>query len=378
MRVIAFYLPQFHSIKENDEWWGKGYTEWTNLKKAKPLFDGHYQPRVPLNKNYYNLLEDSVKEWQCAIAKENGIYGFCFYHYWFNGHMLLEKPMEQYLADEKCDLPFCICWANEHWTKAWESKQNTVLIAQEYGREKQWNEHFSYLLKFFKNERYIKENNKPLFVIYRPELISCLNEMLDYWNNLAIENGFAGMSYAYQHVSFDSISNRDDSRFNYAIEYQPGYGLREMEKGYIYRLKQMKQKIDLFCEKHFHFTISVTKFLNDKVHMDIQNYDDVWNAILNRVPPTDKYVPGAFTDWDNSPRRGTKGKIFVGSTPMKFERYFTQLIERTKNVYHKDMIFVFAWNEWTEGGYLEPDEKYGYGYLNAIKSALEKTDEFPY
>ena len=157
MKIIAVYLPQFHEIPENNEWWGKGFTEWTTMKKAKPLYEGHYQPRIPLNENYYNLLDPQVMEWQCKIAKEHGIYGFCFYHYWFDGHLLLEKPVEKYLQDEKCDLPFCICWANEHWTKAWEGKHNQVLIPRRYGGEKEWKEHFEYLLPFLKDPRYIRK-----------------------------------------------------------------------------------------------------------------------------------------------------------------------------------------------------------------------------
>lgn len=371
MKVIAFYLPQFHAIKENNEWWGEGFTEWTTLRKAKPLFDGHYQPRIPLNKNYYNLLDDNVKEWQCKIAKEHGIYGFCFYHYWFDGHMLLEKPMEQYLANEKCDLPFCICWANEHWTKAWVNSQNTVLIEQKYGDEKQWREHFNYLLQFFKDARYIKEDNKPLMVIYRPELIECLNDMLDCWQNLAIQNGFAGMKFAYQHVSFDNIDNRDDSRFDYAIEYQPGYGLRDMNSKTLQSLKKIKQKLNLFLEKNFNTSLDIGRVIRNNNHLSLVDYDEVWKSILNRKPPSDKYIPGAFVDWDNSPRRGAKGSIFVGATPEKFEKYFRQLVVKAKEEYKKDYIFIFAWNEWSEGGYLEPDEKYGFAYLNSIKKIVE-------
>ena len=154
MKIIAFYLPQFHNIPENDEWWGNGFTEWTNVKKAKPIFEGHQQPKVPLNNNYYNLLDDNVKVWQADLAKKYGVYGFCYYHYWFNGKMLLEKPMEQMLENKEVDIPFCISWANEPWTKAWVGDEKKMLIAQEYGQEEEWKEHFMYLLPFFKDERY--------------------------------------------------------------------------------------------------------------------------------------------------------------------------------------------------------------------------------
>lgn len=227
MKIIAFYLPQFHDIPENDEWWGKGFTEWVNVKKAQPLYKGHEQPRIPMNENYYNLLDDNVKIWQANIAKEYGIYGFCYYHYWFGGKLLLEKPMEQMLKNPKVDIPFCISWANEPWTKAWVN-ESKVLIPQFYGGKKEWKEHFDYLLPFFKDNRYIKEDNKPLFIIYRAEVIDCLNDMLDYWTELAQQNGFSGMKYAYQNLTFDLMPNRDDSRFDYNIEFQPSYAWNDL------------------------------------------------------------------------------------------------------------------------------------------------------
>lgn len=157
MKVIAFYLPQFHETPENNEWWGQGFTEWNNMKAAKPLFEGHNQPRIPLNNNYYNLLDEKTLEWQTKIAREHGVYGFCCYHYWFGSKMLLEKPMEIYLKDKNCDLPFCFCWANETWTNAWAAETESdrkTLIKQEYGDKEEWERHFQYLLPFFKDERY--------------------------------------------------------------------------------------------------------------------------------------------------------------------------------------------------------------------------------
>ena len=192
MKIITFYLPQFHEIPENNEWWGKGFTEWVNVKKAQPLYEGHEQPRVPLNENYYNLLDPNVQVWQAKIAKEYGVYGFCYYHYWFNGKLLLEKPMENMLKNRDIDIPFCVCWANEPWTRAWVG-ETKVLIPQLYGEKREWKEHFDYLLPFFKDSRYICDDGKPLVVIYRPEVIECLNEMLDYWNELAIQEGFEGV-----------------------------------------------------------------------------------------------------------------------------------------------------------------------------------------
>ena len=189
VRTIALYLPQFHEIPENNEWWGHGFTEWVNVKKAVPLFEGHQQPRIPLDNNYYDLSDVNVMRWQTELAKKYGIYGFCFYHYWFNGKKLLEKPVDNYLEAKDIDFPFCICWANEHWTNKWATENDRVLIEQKYGGREQWKEHFDYLLPFFKDSRYIYQDGKPLFVLYRPELVTRRREMLEYWNQLALENG---------------------------------------------------------------------------------------------------------------------------------------------------------------------------------------------
>ena len=372
MRIIAFYLPQYHDIPENDQWWGKGFTEWVNVKKAKPLFDGHQQPRVPLGQNYYNLLDDNVKIWQSKIAQEHGIYGFCYYHYWFSGKLLLEKPMEQMLLNKNITIPFCICWANEQWTKAWVG-ENKVLISQHYGQRSEWEDHFNYLLPFFKDERYITENNKPLVVIYRPNIIPCLNDMLDCWNELALKNGFNGLTFAYQQI-WDG-KGKDESRFTYNIEFQPTYGLRETFKGKHELLRKCKNRISDAIERITGKNIRLIG--NGKITGKKVDYDEVWKSILNEKPESSKSVPGAFVGWDNTPRHGSKGRVFINDSPDKFKLYLSKQIRRAKTVYNKDLIFMYAWNEWAEGGYLEPDERYHYGYLEAIKMALEENGEFP-
>jgi len=166
MKVVALYLPQFHTIPENDTWWGEGFTEWVNIKKAIPLFENHHQPRMPLQDNYYNLADPDVMRWQASIAKEHGVYGFCFYHYWFDGKLLLQKPIENFLENKDIDIHFCISWANEHWTDQWVSEKWNVLIEQRYGERDEWKVHFDYLLPYFKDDRYIKVDEKPVFVIY--------------------------------------------------------------------------------------------------------------------------------------------------------------------------------------------------------------------
>ena len=373
MKIIAFYLPQFHTIPENDEWWGKGFTEWVNVKAAHPLFEGHNQPRIPYNNNYYNLLNNETLHWQVDLANQYGVYGFCIYHYWFDGKLLLEKPVEAFLKDKSLDTHFCLCWANEHWTNAWAAKNPKVLIEQKYGEKKEWRKHFEYFLPFFQDSRYINEDGCPLLVIYRPEIIGCLNEMLDYWNELAIEYGFNGIHFAYQHVSYTISPNCDESRFTYAIEYHPSCArtFKEMEnhagikkiKKHIVNIFENKLKIDLR---------EIKKGIEPMVHF---NYDDVWNYIINMKPRNDKCIPGAFVDWDNTPRRKEKGFVCDGASPDKFEQYMTKQIIHAKKDYKKDMIFIFSWNEWAEGGYLEPDEYNKFGYLEAVYNALKKTNE---
>ena len=190
IKPIAFYLPQYHSIPENDLAWGKGFTEWTNVKKAKPLFPGHYQPRIPLDQNYYNLEDSTVMKQQSVIAKDHGIFGFCYYHYWFkNGKKLLEKPIENMLKDPDVDIPFCLCWANESWTKRWNGRDGEIIVEQDYGAIDDWKAHFNYLFEFISDSRYITLDGKPIIIIYKPDEIPCMNDMMECWQNLALENG---------------------------------------------------------------------------------------------------------------------------------------------------------------------------------------------
>lgn len=352
--------------------WGQGFTEWNNMKAAKPLFEGHNQPRIPLNNNYYNLLDEKTLEWQTKIAKEHGVYGFCCYHYWFGSKMLLEKPMEIYLKDKNCDLPFCFCWANETWTNAWAAETESdrkTLIKQEYGDKEEWERHFQYLLPFFKDERYIKEGNKPLFVIYRPQYITELSARLAYYNKRAQEEGFDGLVFAAQHVSFYAEKSVDKSMFKYQIEYQPGFAFYDMSSWMQKQMSVIKQNVQTWARDHLKSFKSAKKANLQKL-----SYDEVWNTVLNRKAEPGM-IPGAFVDWDNTPRYKEKGRVLTGATPEKFKEYFGKQLKRARDEYKSDYIFIFAWNEWSEGGYLEPDMKNQYGYLDAIKKALEDLNE---
>lgn len=377
MRLIAFYLPQFHEIEENNRLWGKGFTEWTNVKKAKPLFEGHIQPVSPLNNNYYNLLDVNVMKWQAEIAKQYGVYGFCFYHYWYNGTQLLEKPVDNFLANN-IDIPFCICWANHDWTSSWklENKHN-IYHKVDYDDRNDWDVHFNYLLPFLKDSRYIKNDGKPLFVIYETNETKKLNAMLDYWQVLAKKNGLPGIDFAFQSVYADEVLGFDDSRFAYDIEYQPQY-VREL--GYIPHVR-FKETISYYKKRIFGSkNISISKAISkgEPTIPTIVDYDEVWEKTLSIGPIRKKSIPGAFVRMDTTPRKGNRGFVTQGMTPEKFGHYLERQIINCRERYKKDMIFVFAWNEWAEGGYLEPDSLNGYDVLEQIKGALERTNEFPW
>ena len=364
MNVVALYLPQYHRIKENDEWWGEGHTEWVTVKRGKAKYEGQYQPRVPLNKNYYDLSNVEVMRWQTDIAREHGISAFCVYHYWFDGKLLLEKPMENYLISD-IDFPFFFCWANETWTTIWNSDNGNkkILASNDYSSPKYWDDHFNYCLKFFKDKRYVKNNEKPIYVIYNPIDIGFkyLSGMINRWNELAKENGFMGIEFIYQ--TGNSLCFMDKKRkrlFDYAFEYYPGLvDWREKTKVQLYT-DALKRRI----------------LRNNRNDTILQEYDMVWEKILNFNPKTEKLIPGAFTDWDNSARRRHGAKIILHANPEKFFNFFSRQLLRAKEAYKRNMIVVFAWNEWSEGGYLEPDEKFGYGYLESIKKALLLNNEF--
>ena len=358
-KLIAIYLPQYHEIEENNKWWGKGHTEWTSCKKAKRLFKDHYQPRIPLNNNYYDLTDREAQLEQVKLAKQNGIYGFCYYHYWFEGKMLLEKPMENMLHDKEIDMPFCISWANHTWTNSINKRGRKVLIEQTYGDKEDWENHFNYLKKFFKDKRYIRVNDKPVMVIYNAKDIECWEEMKSTWDEMAVNEGFKGIHYVNTLKDEQDIDYSNKYRFDAQFEYQPTFALRKrnkLEYNLWYYLKRILYKdfIDKPC---------------------ICNYDRVWRNVIDNTPSNDivTYL-GSYSDWDTTARWGNKGIVHKGANPQKFKKYLKQQITRSKTMNESEFIFITAWNEWSEGAYLEPDEKYKYKYLEVIKEAIYECD----
>ena len=352
-KMIAFHLPQYHTFPENDEWWGKGFTEWVNVKKAVPLFEGHNQPRVPLNNNYYDLSIIETLQEQMDLAEKYGLYGFCFYHYWFNGKLLLEKPIEnlKYLSHK---IPYCFCWANEPWTRSWDGNSKDVIMPQYYGAEKEWEQHFKYLLPFFKDDYYIKENGKPFLVIYRTNSVPNCNKMIEYWDKRCVEEGFSGIYIVEEMNSFQKRKYCSNSEA--VIEFEPMNSLKNNRT---------------FFEKLRDCTRAKIFNIRHNCNLDLCKYDDIWKVILrqnNRKVTTDKVYSGAFVDWDNTARKGKNGLVIQGAAPDKFGKYLSKQVEQSNSEY----LFINAWNEWGEGTYLEPDEKNKYRYLEQIKMISEQ------
>lgn len=365
MRVIAFYLPQFHEIDENNQWWGKGFTEWTNVKKTVPRFKGHNQPRIPYRNNYYNLLDDNVMEEQAKIATSYGVDAFCFYHYWFKGKKLLEKPVERFLQNKDAKIDFCLSWANESWSRNWDGGNQELLIEQNYGDYNDWAQHYEYFNEFFKDERYIKIDNKPLLIIYKPQLITNCKEMISCFNDLAKKNGFDGIYLGHQHSSsFYSTFPKED--FSFGVQFEPWFTIDERLRNPFkkYNNEGIELNNKLFREKVRNF-ISKRLF---KVPSRF-SYEYISEQIANRkVEPN--VMKGCFPDWDNSPRHITdlKGCVITGSSPKAFKKMITDILKD----YNNEFLFINAWNEWAEGAYLEPDGKYKYEYLEALKKGLSK------
>lgn len=354
-RVIAFYLPQFHPIPENDKWWGKGFTEWTNVRKAKAYHKGQYQPRVPLNNNYYDLRDVSTLMWQANLAEEYGIYGFCFYHYWFAGKLLLEKPAELLLENKCINMQFCFSWANEPWARTWDGKNKQVLMPQDYGGEVDWEKHFMYLLSFFKDERYIKINGKPMFLIYKSTSIEHCAEMMDYWNHLATQYGFGGIHFV-KTLKFWFPEKRN-LPFSAQVEFEP-----VLERS---RLGLWNKRIRRYTIKVINKMFS-TEFPENAPIL----FAKIVNESCENYSPKGTY-PCVFMGWDNSPRRGVAANYVTAPTKQEFKDFLLRKIEIGRKVYETDYLFVNAWNEWAEGTYLEPDELHKYEYLEAIKEVLK-------
>lgn len=356
-KIVAFYLPQYHEVKENNEWWGKGFTEWTNVRSAKPLFKQHYQPKVPYKENYYDLSKASTLMEQAKLAEDYGVDGFCFYHYWFKGKKLLEKPAEILLAHPEIEISYCFSWANETWSRRWNGLEREILIKQEYGEQEDWEAHFQYLLPFFKDPRYMRCEDKPILLLYRAfEIMKC-EEMIRYWNKRMLEEGLKGI-YIVETLNTSQKKGYISNSEAY-VEFEPMYTISSQLNYFdrIYRYLFNHWKL---------FKIGFKDYIS---------YDKIWKKILSRQRQSNKKIYlGAFPSWDNTARKKRAGLIIKGSDPQKFEKYFMRQY-RNSMMIDNEFIFINAWNEWGEGAYLEPDNKYEFQMLQALKNVKEKYNE---
>jgi len=354
-RVIAFYLPQYHPIPENDEWWGKGFTEWTNVGKAKKLFKGHYQPRVPSDLGYYDLRVPETRKAQADLAREHGIEGFCYWHYWFgNGKRLLERPFNEVVSSGEPNFPFCLAWANESWKGFDHGLMNrNMLIEQLYPGIIDYTAHFYEVLPAFKDKRYIKVDDKPLFMIYRPLADPEVSVFIETWRKLALSNGLNGI-YFVGHLN----------QLNYSVDEILSSGVDGVNTtrltNYIYKHQNIANKIIKKVKKKiFRSPYSFTYKEMSKYFL-IKSDDEKTNVFPSIIP-----------GWDHTPRSGIEGLIIHDSTPELFEKHVEKAVDlvRHKEPEHK-LIFLKSWNEWAEGNYVEPDSRWGKEYLQAIKKQI--------
>ncbi|WP_316759859.1 glycoside hydrolase family 99-like domain-containing protein [Pedobacter aquatilis] len=365
IRAIAFYLPQFHPIPENDKWWGNGFTEWTNVTKAKPLFKGHSQPNFPADLGYYDLRVPEAREAQAKLARKYGIEGFCYWHYWFgNGKIILERPFTEVLETGKPDFPFCLGWANETWTGIWHGNPKTILIEQKYPGVEDYINHFNYLLKAFRDPRYIQVDEKPLFVINSPESIPDIIEFTDLFRQLAVKNGLKGLYIVANTGSetWNPIKNGCDA-VNLILHGNLYRGIPANKKLLYSKYKNQLIKNETLSKIYRYFR---------KRPAQIYNYSDITDFLVTKKTFNYDAYPCVLPNWDNSPRSGINSMIFKNATPEAFERHLLQAVDLIKdNGDDKKIIFIKSWNEWAEGNYLEPDTNFGTKYLEVIRKHIK-------
>lgn len=346
VRLIAFYLPQFHAIPENDHWWGPGFTEWTNVTKSLPLFEGHYQPRLPADLGFYDLANPDGLRRQAELARQFGIEGFCFHYYWFGGKRLLEKPLENLLADRTIDLPFCINWANENWTRRWDGLESEVLIRQRYSPEDDL-AFAKAVAPLFEDPRYIRVGDRPLLLLYRPSELPDAAATLERWRGHFAERNLNPLILMTQ-----AFGDMDPRRYGFdgAVGFPPvgiGTELPPLDPG---------------------------KLFDPMFGGYLRSYSGVARSALDGRSSEYRQYPGVCPDWDNSARRGPRASLLHGSTPERFGAWIEAAARQVMNVPEPEerIVFINAWNEWAEGAYLEPDQHYGCAYLAATLAALNR------
>jgi len=370
-RLIAFYLPAFHEIPENDRWWGEGFTEWDNVKKGEPLFPGHYQPHVPGELGYYDLRSPETRKAQAELARNYGIEGFCYWHYWFNGRRLLEAPFNEVLESGEPDLPFCLAWANEDWTRSWDGRSRDILRRQGYGGEADDTAHFEWLLKAFTDRRYMAVDGKQLFLIYRPADLPDAPKTVALWRQLAESAGLPGLFLVAIRTCFDSAETENWVKrgFDSQLMFQPSFNkiFSDHDRRKL-SLSLLRLPRNAGRDDEGEHAAQATPDPEKDV---VVAYDGAWPSMAGAAADEDNCIPCVLPQWDNSPRRKRAAFILKDSSPEAYEKWLKLVIGRVRpqEPDHR-LVFINAWNEWGEGNHLEPDQKFGRGYLEATRRAL--------
>lgn len=352
-RVIAFYLPQFHPTPENDQWWGRGFTEWTNVASAKPLFKGHQQPIVPADLGFYDLRLPETRVAQAEMAATYGVEGFCYWHYWFNGRRMLERPFDEVLSSGSPDYPFCLGWANHSWSGIWRDEPHRLLIDQTYPGEVDDRAHFDYLLTAFRNHRYMTVDGKPIFVIFKPTDMPDAKRRFDLWRDLAIQSGLKGLYI----IGINMMEFDDANALGLDAMIISSLGIVNTDNVILNQVQRVfwgiRRRLSLGGPRVVEYSEAIKHLIPDTIQSEARAY------------------PCVYPNWDNTPRKGRKGFVLANSTPKLFERHLQDAVDKLsgREDEHK-LIFIKSWNEWAEGNHLEPDLKWGRKYLEALKRVL--------
>lgn len=354
VRALAFYLPQFHPIVENDEWWGPGFTDWRNAVQATPQFPGHYQPHLPADLGFCDLRVAETRVAQADLARDHGIHGFCYYHYWFQGRRLLERPFDEVLTSGAPDFPFCLCWANEDWTRAWDGASGETIVRQQYSDDDDL-AHIRHLIPTFADPRYVRVDGKPLFLVYKASLLPDARRTTDRWRAEAQRAGIGDLHLC--RVEIDREGGDPAALgFDAAVDFQPGFASlgRALRRGTLARAVRRAHLSHQGYRRHRVF-----------------DYETVVARMLARPEPAYPRYPCVTPSWDNTPRRRRQGIVLHGATPQAYERWLQRTVESFEPFGPgQDLLFLNAWNEWGEGNHLEPDQRWGRAYLEATRRVL--------
>jgi hypothetical protein len=352
MEILALYLPQFHPIPENDEWWGKGFTEWTNVTKARPLFRGHLQPRLPADLGFYDLRLSEVREAQADLARNHGVTAFCYWHYWFAGRRLLERPFEEVLSSGTPDFPFCLGWANQSWSGVWHGAPDRVLIEQTYPGTDDDLQHFAYLKKAFEDPRYITIKGRPIFYVYQPGDLPEPARFVDQWQRMARDAGLPGL-YLVASLGQSLYRSHVEDGFDAGVYHSFPFG-------------------------HNSVTWALEFMTARKVIRGPRRYP--YREVFEDPPSTfgGRIFPCVYPNWDNTPRSGRGGVVALGSTPERFATHVRRALELSgAHPVNEQIMFIKSWNEWAEGNYLEPDQEYGLARLEVLADEIANAKRDP-